>query len=145
MRSFDKYIPHISVLYLHFGNLDSSSTLILQTANRLPILSNNKTNSIIWYWDRVCIWRWGTIWSHHTVIERSELGINLWIVELLGHDKLFMSNLFSSSVICGYNAFYCSLSTPHTFRVVTNNQNVLFILIIGLWSSALFLGTFTSD
>jgi len=73
------------------------------------------------------------------------LCVYLGIIELLGDDKLLMTDFLSRSVIRSDDSLDCSLSSPHTLGVVSDDQNVLLVFIIWLWCSALLLRALASD
>ena len=53
MFGLNKYVTYVCVFNLALGNLYFSATFILQSADRLAILTNYETDGIVGYWNDV--------------------------------------------------------------------------------------------
>ena len=56
MISFDKDISNIFILNRHFGHLDFSTTVVLQSSDGLALLPDDQTYSVVRYRDDVRVW-----------------------------------------------------------------------------------------
>jgi len=64
-----EYIPDVRSFYWLFGNLNFSPGFLLQLPDRLSTLANNQSHDVIGHRDDIGIVRWGTVWSHHGLIQ----------------------------------------------------------------------------
>jgi hypothetical protein len=56
-----------------------------------------------------------------------------------------MPNLLPCVVICSYDTLNCGLGPSNTLWVFSNNEHMLFILIVRLGGNVLFLGVAATD
>ena len=68
MFGLNKYVTYVCVFNLALGNLYFSATFILQSADRLAILTNYETDGIIGHGYDVSAGGWCPIWCHHAII-----------------------------------------------------------------------------
>jgi len=56
------------------------------------------------------------------------------MTQLCGNSELFLPDFVSGCVICCDNTFYCVGGAANIFCRITYNENMLILIIIGLWS-----------
>lgn len=141
--SFYENISQITVLNLLFSYLYLSPAILLQLSNSVSSFPYNKPYTIVRNRNNVCIgWGWA-IGCHHAIIH-----LRCWhnlIVNLLSYIQLFFSNLVSGSIISWYNPLNGILSSPNIFNRVSNDQDMLIIIVIRLWCRSFLLRTFASN
>jgi len=142
MLALNKNIPDIGALNWFFSNLNFRTRVLLKLPDRFTLFANDEANNVIWHRDDVCIVAWRPIRGHHAFVKLLLLHVlnllGLWrvLVKLLGDDQLLVTNLLSRFVVGRDYSLDCDLGARHAVLVVSNQQYVLLVIVVGLWHRA---------
>lgn len=142
--SFDEHIPQVTARDFFLRHLNLGATVLLKSSNCLSSLANNKSNTVVRYWNNVGV-RWRrTVRGHHAIVHHA-YDRCCWIVKLGSNCELLLSNFVPRCIISCDNSLNCILCPSDIFRCIANDQHVLFIIVIWLWGWTLLLRAFSSD